>query len=178
MARLALRLLLLAASFTRVSAGFYFFIIFNDDGSVNPLTYAVDGVLVIVFGLVFFFKMGRRHERAERQLRLLFRAQPDQAYTGAATSRLVENDGAELSSYAVTVVPGATMPPAAAASSEPTALVPHDSGDIESWAWSSTICADDCSKCDASLSLCSFFCWPVVLGRLQKRRGRSGRLRR
>ena len=100
MARLALRLLLLAASVTRASAGFYVFIIFNDNGTINPLTYAVDGALAIAFGLLVFFRIGRRAEQAERRAR-------DPIYTGnviirniAATSSLVENDGAELTSYA------------------------------------------------------------------------------
>ena len=103
MARLALRLLLLAASVTRASAGFYVFIIFNDNGTINPLTYAVDGALAIAFGLLVFFRIGRRAEQAERRAR-------DPIYTGtviirniAATSSLVENDGAELTSYRASI---------------------------------------------------------------------------
>ena len=44
-----LQLLLLAASVTRASAGFYFLIIFNENGSVNPLTFLIDGILLLVW---------------------------------------------------------------------------------------------------------------------------------
>ena len=101
MARLALRLLLLAASFTHVTAQFYGVVLFNEDG--NWLTTGVvDSILAFACALIFFWRMGRRAEQAERLAR-------DPIYTGnviirnatsAATSSLVENDGAELTSYA------------------------------------------------------------------------------
>ena len=102
MARLALRLLLLAASVTRVTAQFYGVVFYYPDGNVNWLTTGVvDSILAFACALIFFWRMGRRAERAERLTR-------DPIYMGnvsirnvsAATSSLVENDGAELTSYA------------------------------------------------------------------------------
>lgn len=101
MARLALRLLLLAASVTRVTAQFYGVVFYYPDGNVNWLTTGVvDSILAFACALIFFWRMGRRAEQAERLAR-------DPIYTGnviirnvAATSTLVNNDGAELTSYA------------------------------------------------------------------------------
>ena len=102
MALQALRLLLLAASFTHVTAQFYGVVFFNEDGNVNWLTTGVvDSILIFAGALIFFWRMGRRAERAERLTR-------DPIYMGnvsirnvsAATSSLVNNDGAELTSYA------------------------------------------------------------------------------
>ena len=78
-----LQLLLLAASVTRASAGFYFLIIFNENGSVNPLTFLIDGILPPGEGAarVPHPRQVRRLQRLLRRLldRLLLRAVRDGA---------------------------------------------------------------------------------------------------
>ena len=102
MALQALRLLLLAASFTHVTALFYGVVFFNPNGNVNWLTTGVvDSILAFAGALIFFWRMGRRAEQRERLARdPIYMGNVIIRKVGAATSSLVENDGAELTSYA------------------------------------------------------------------------------